>query len=408
MDPDSAARQRRLLRQAAAAAATAELEDTLVVGSAATLSSPLLAELCQGLQGLSIQSPSRALSGLPSFLSRTRIRHLDVSASGPAASAQADSVLRHCDTVTSLTWHLEFFHHFWPPNITQLDLRNEHWEKATDAAATAELQLMQLLRLQDTRALRQLSLTTGAVCHWPAYLAGSLPGRLLKVHMRLCVPDQNQLLDPDEGLDQSAIDGMVDIDLSAFSQAAGCTAELDISLFGPHPFAVEDSHDSIVPGILADLCAVGSFHVLHLDWRLAHVAEHALELSEMQCSRCVLTPACQGRISRLPTIGHLTLAIKRWADIVGPLICEWAALASPGVRCLGSAAQPICKLVVNGCPGLVPTGQPWALAIWAGLSDVRGLPTSSFVEEAPGMHVWRNAAGAGLDVSSQGLAGVWL
>ena len=383
--PDSTLWCCRLLRQAAAAAATAELEDILLVGSAATLLSPLLAELCQGLQGLSLTSPSHALADLPAFLSRTRMRHLEISARGPAASAQADRVLRHCDTITSLACRPPFLPHFWPPSLTHLELVYVYvydWTRITCAAAAAKVQHVQLLRMQDASALRQLSIITGPICEWPADLAGSLPGRLEKVHLGLCVPKNDALL-----LSEAAVD------LSAFSQAAGCTAELEVFI---HACGLFHEKDAFLAGFLAGVCAVGSFHLLCLYWTLEGVAAHVLELSQLQCSRCVISCEHLAHVCQLPALGHLTLLAKSWPADSEPLTCEWAALASPGVRCLGSAAQPTLGLVIKGCCGLPAHAQPWALAIWADMSKVQGVPVDCFVEKAPGMHLWRNNAGAGL------------
>ena len=102
-------------------------------------------------------------------------------------------------------------------------------------------------------------------------------------------------------------------------------------------------------------------------------------------------------IVQLPALGHLTVVLNDHHD-GAPLSCEWAALASPGARCLGSPDQPVLTQEVGGCSGLPSHRQPWALVIWADMGLVRGLPVSGFVEEATGMHVWRNAAGASLDV----------
>ena len=255
-----------------------------------------------------------------------------------------------------------------------------------DASAVAELQQVQLLRLQDAAKLQQLSLATGPVCIWPMHLVGAWPGPLQKVDMSLYVLDED---DEDLRLLEAAVD------LSAFSRAAGCTAELNIFIFA---WGSPDVVDSFVAGILAGLHAVGSFNLLRLEWSLEGVAGHMSELRQLQCSRCVIASQFEGHVSQLPPFGHLTVLVEEWDYEADPLSCEWAALASPGVRCLGSADLPLFGLEVRGFSGLPAHRQPWALVIWAHMGLVRGLPVSCFVEQAPGMHVWRNAPGADLDL----------
>ena len=262
-------------------------------------------------------------------------------------------------------------------------------DEVADAAALAELQHVLLLRLQDAPKLQQLSLRTRPICEWPAHLAEALPGRLQKVHVRLHIPHKDDKM---HGLPEAAVD------LSAFSRASGCTAALDISVVGLETSA--DAKHPCVAGILAGLCAVGSFGLLHLYWSVEHVAEHVLGLSQLQCSYCILLFPQPAHIPQLPSLRHLVVMIEERGS--EPLSCEWAALASPGVHCLGSAAQPLLNLVVTGCPGLPAHGQPWALVlalvIWADMSNVQGLPVSCFVEEASGKHVWQNAAGIELEI----------
>ena len=81
----------------------------MFLNSAAYLSSGLLQELCQGLQGLAIHSPFAALSNLPDFLSRTGIRHLEVDAHNLVASAQTRpraEALRHHHLPALWPWRL--------------------------------------------------------------------------------------------------------------------------------------------------------------------------------------------------------------------------------------------------------------------------------------------------------------
>ena len=82
--------------------------------------------------------------------------------------------------------------------------------------------------------------------------------------------------------------------------------------------------------------------------------------------------------------------------------CLWSSgrpLASPGVRGLGSGEHLVLRQEVKSCSALPAHRQPWALAVWAtNMSRVQRLPARCFLEEAPGMHVQRNAAGAGLQV----------
>ena len=354
----------------------------LFIGAAASLSSNLLVELSQGLRGLSLSSPSHALADVPAFLSRTGICRLEISAMSSAAeAAQADRVLRQCDTITSLHCGSGVPLHFWPPNLENLTLAKPACLQGKDAAELADAQHVQLLRLQDAPRLQQLTVATCPVCKWLADLAGSLPGRLQKVEVSLWVSEE----------DNADLEPSCAVDLSAFSKAAGCTAELDVSIVA---WGWSDAEDRFVPGSLAGLRAVGSFHLLHREWTAERVAEHVLELSQLQCSHCILLIFFQAHFAQLPTLGHLTLVLEEWDhQTLDPLSCEWAALASPGVRCLGRADHPVLALEIRGCSGLPAHGQPWALAVWADMSTVRGLPVRCFVEEAPGMHVWRNAAG---------------
>ena len=102
----------------------------------------------------------------------------------------------------------------------------------------------------------------------------------------------------------------------------------------------------------------------------------------------------------LPAFEHVTVVLWTSSQEVVPVSFAWAALASPGVRCLGSAMEPALNVSVVGCTGMPAHDRPWALVIWGAMSDVRGLPAHCFVKKAPGKHVWRNAAAAGLVVDS--------
>ena len=234
--------------------------------------------------------------------------------------------------------------------------------------------------------LWQLTLTAGSVCGWPAALAGSLLGRLRVVYV---------VFEIEHFEDEQRLGPLGMVDLSAFSQAAGCTAQLHICIYGMWSRSAEESSAA---GILAGLRAVGPFCTLSPSCSVEHLAEHSAALSQLQCAHCVVHPHPQAHIAQLPSISLLTLIHEERADDDEPMSCEWSALASPGVRRLGSGHDPLPGLVVRGCSGLAPHDTPWVLCIWADMGTVRGLPVSSFVEEAPGMHVWRNAAAAVLGV----------
>ena len=380
-------RRRRLLRQAAAAAADALLDSTgLDVGTASSLLSTFLAELCQHKPGLAVRSPSRGLADLPSFLRRTGICSLVVSADSPAASAQAEQVLRRCDTITHLICSKMFCPHHWPPNLAVLSLTSTDWS----AAHAIERQHLQLVCLQDVSCLQGLVIHARAACDWPAALVGRLPGSLRWVCVNLSISHDSQL----------GPSGTVD--LSAFGRAAGCTADLDVFVVGMWASPVQES---VLAGTLDGLCAMGSCDSLYFGCVVGHaaavgLAEVSTGLSQLQCSRCVLAARFlppHAHINQLPPLGHVTLEVKHWDDDSDVLTCEWAALAGPGVRCLGSIHQHMRSVDVRGCSGSPAHRQPWVLVIWAHPLNVRGLPVNSFAEEAPGMHVWRNAAGADLE-----------
>ena len=50
------------------------------------------------------------------------------------------------------------------------------------------------------------------------------------------------------------------------------------------------------------------------------------------------------------------------------------------------------------CAGQPECDTPWALVVFGDLGSFSGLPASAFAEEAPGKHVWRNRAGASLQL----------
>ena len=378
----------RLLRQAAVAAAAAVLPPWVDVGTAASLSSSLLAELCQGLLSLIIESPSQALADLPAFLARSGIQRIVLGGEGPPASALADRVLRRCSTLTSLDCILECYPAFWPPNLTVLFLK-QTWG-GDEVADVVAMQHVQLLRLQDAAKLEQLSICTGTVCDWPAALVDSLPGSLQTVRACIDVHADSQELGPSGAFD-----------LSAFHQAAGCTPELHIKVRGLETPQVTPS---CAAGMLAGISAAGAFHTLSLGTDMDFVSAHLAELSQLRCSRCILQLDCWEDVAVLPALRHVTLSTEEWGrtfdvEAVGPMSCAWDVLASPGVRCLGTPAWRVPTLDVRGCSGLPAHGRPWALAVWTDdMSSVTGLPASCFVEEARGLHVWRNAAGADLVV----------
>ena len=369
----------RLLRKAAAAAAKDVLSYMLDAGPDLPLASSLLAELWQGKPRLQIQSPSPALADLPNFLRRTGMYDVSVEAKGLAASARADSVLRRCATITSLACLEGFWPHFWPPNLRTLDLYFVDPDEYNSEAEVAEQQQAQLLRLQDATQLRHLALHTAMTpaIQWPAALARALPPSLRDV--RIC-------------LDVKYCRSSRAVDLSAFSGAAGCSAEVEVSIDGLSPFDQAGG-----PAALAAVRALGSFHTLWMDGAVSQLFPHFAGLPYVQC--CTLNLHRDAVVTQLPAAGHLTLT-SEFSDErrLRPMACEWAALAGPGVRCLGDKCQLLSHLAVTGCTGLPALDAPWALAVWADMRVVRGLPASCFVEEAPGKHVWRNAAAAGLPV----------
>ena len=252
------------------------------------------------------------------------------------------------------------------------------------------MQHAQLVRLQGAPKLEQLSIVTGTVCVWPAALACSLPGSLQKIRVCIALHDsRRQQLGPSGGCD-----------LSAFHQAAG-SPQLDVHVCGLwHSGLLRSAHAA---SILAGLSAAGAFHTLCLTTNMGFVSAHLAELSQLRCSRCVMQFRGGADIAVLPLYRHVSMAILVWAGPPGAQTarsppCNCAALASPGVRCLGSAGYPLGRLVVRDCPGLPAHRQPWALAVWANMSTANGLPASCSVEEVPGLHVWRTAAGASLNV----------
>ena len=383
----------RLLRQAAVEAAGDIFSGDLHIGQAAALSSTLLHKLCHGVQRLCVLE---VRADLPCFLEGTGIWQLSVSAQGAVASAQADRVLRQCPSVTALACNHGFWPHLWPPNLRVLVLSTFQFDSYT-LADFAEMQHVQLLRLQDASWLERLVLHSGTVCHWPAALASSLPGSLQEV--QVSIDTESKPCGPEAG-QQAQLEDLVSVDLSAFSQAAGCAAQLHVSVdASPEEPRDEEEELALVAAILAGLSTLACFQSFTLSCTTAALPAHIAALNQLQCCCCRLALDGDGasHIAQLPAFEHLTVT-RRTADDNGPVSFMWAALASPGVRCLGSASRPVLDESIIGCTGLPAHDAPWALVVWGDMSDVQGLPVHCFVEEAPGKHVWRNAAAAGLEV----------
>ena len=66
-----------------------------------------------------------------------------------------------------------------------LVIRFEECSAAVEA--DAELQHLQLVRLQDARSLHHLKLVTGAACDWPASLQCTLPASLFRIYVSVSV-----------------------------------------------------------------------------------------------------------------------------------------------------------------------------------------------------------------------------
>ena len=346
---------------------------------------------------LTVHFPCQA--DLPGFLYRTGICVVRVYARGAVASAQADALLRQCPTITHLICTPGFWPDFWPPNLKVLS-RTDECDNNSTLAAFVERQHVQLLRLQDASKLERLDLQVNtAICHWPAALA-KLPGSLQQVRVAIDVgwtpqgPDAQQT---------PRLEDLVTVDLSAFSPAAGCTAELHVTVHmdSDEPSVNNEDDITLAAGVLAGLCALDSFRSFSLSCAADALSAHAAALKRLRCPWCELSLHADKAttIAELPASEHLTLTVQTYYEQL-PVSCAWAALASAGMRCLGSAEQPAADVLVTGCTGLPAHDTPWALVVWGDPSHVQGLPAHCFVQEAPGKHVWRNAAAAGLEVDS--------
>ena len=272
----------------------------------------------------------------------------------------------------------------WPPDLRDLFLYLPTNPKVADASAIAALQHMQLVCLQDAVKLEHLELHTGAVCHWPASLQCTLPASLQVVNV--CI--HAEYLGQEEGM----------IDLSMFTEGAGCPAELQVEVW------VLDNEDaaSILGHLIRAVSAISGVCSLTL-LCMPTALEQLSMVEQVQCDELTLSfwvPECEA-ITWLPPVPHLNVLFESMTDgDVDFQVFMWSALASPGLRCLGSEDHPMNDIVVKSCTGLPvhDHASPWALAIWADLSTVRGLPLGCFREEARGKHVWRNAAARDLEL----------
>ena len=194
---------------------------------------------------MAISSPSRALLQLPAFLAATGIPKLTIRAEGLAAIAQLDCVLRRCRGIRSLVCKGQYIPSCWPPSMRAL----QFWYPGShrDANMTAELQRMLLVRLQDAANLSKLKLSTGLVCTWPASLGCKLPDSLqvVRIHM------------------QVERDVVCNIDLSGFTSAAGCQADLHVHIVFDL-FEEDDDEQEQIRVILSSLTALPTFSSLCL------------------------------------------------------------------------------------------------------------------------------------------------
>ena len=357
----------------------------LHVGPGVHLASSLVAELAYKQQRCSlyaVSSPSRPLTEVPKFLSKTCTSKLSVSVEpeGTSATAQVDRMLRDCPSISDLICQEGFNPAHWPPHAQRIKLVYEPRygldSAAADAASIKAMgsQNVQLVRLQDAASLQLLKISTGIVCHWPASLRCALPVSLQTVCVKIVAEDEECI-----------------VDLSAFTAAAGCGAELHVRI-------MQVDYDEPMCDILRELTALPSFSSLPVDCLPQLAREEAFQalLEQVKCTRLIMTNGYNFSVTLLPAVHDLAMLPKFYPEITWPVFA-WSALASPGLHCLGSATFPLKQLAVQSCNGLPGHhATPWALIIWADLSVVTGLPLECFVEEARGKHVWRNAAASDL------------
>ena len=375
----------RLLRSAAVMASRT-LPGPLNAAAEDSLASRLLEEFAFGRKRLNIWSPSPALPDLPHFLARSGIAKLGVGADDPAAAAQADRVLRHCSGIRSLVCLDGFSPSYWPPSLRALSLRHlAAFERSAGdddpvvvGDATVASQHLQLVRLQNAAGLQQLKIHTGAVCNWPASLHCALPASLQTVRVKIVAEDAECI-----------------VDLSAFTAAAGCGAELHVKV------CQATDEDEPVLEVLSALTALCSISSLQVDCNTSLTRIQALcsLVGRLNVNRFTVSLEPFHSITFLRGVHDLTADLPTYSYMHGKSHAHdgppfpWHALAGPGMRCLGSAKFLLEKFAVESCTGVPFHATQWALVIWIrNLRAVEGLPLECFREEAPGKHVWRNAA----------------
>ena len=382
---------RRLLRDAAAQAAS-QCKDSLSIVQNAQLSSGLLRALSSGAGFLSFDCAQPVAAQVPDFLRATRISRLHVIARTLVQSAQWDQQLPLCDSVTSLECHSHFMPCYFPPRLTHIRFtRFSH----DDVQAVEQAQIL-VVRLASVASLQHLELHTPATVCLPAGLA-VLPASLQTVRLSFHLRDGPMDIGDDSGDDMSSED---QLDLGLLSSAAGCTACVSVkaSTEECHNFSAPHLDTYLLPG----LRAIAPFDTLWLGVNEACMADVCVALVQIAVKECTLcvqgNPEFQEHapIVILPTCSRLNVCF--YMDEEAALTIAWAALSTtPGVRCFGSEKAPLVALLVTGFDGLMVHAEAWALVVY-GLELVTGLPNAMFVEEAPGKHVWRNAAAAGMDV----------
>ena len=264
------------------------------------------------------------------FLDCTGISELTISAKDPVAAAQAEQVLQHCAGIRILICSQGFTRHLWPPSLEEIVMhRPGAWDDMDDDAE-ADLQHLQLVCLQGAAHLRQLTLHTGIVSHWPASLKCALPASLQKVIIGM---DTFLFFQGDTLM----------IDFSAFTLAAGCHAALQVKADADTRFDDDEDPAKLIE-LISVLTAVPSFSSFTLGC-MDFSVEHLGLLEQVQCDRLTLTLYGSGcnMLTWLPAVQHLTV-IFDWLfaePVTDAPVFDWAALASPGLRCLGSAEAPM-------------------------------------------------------------------
>ena len=356
-----------------------EVVGGLKAGPDACLASHLLQDLARGQEHMYLDSPSRALPDLPRFLDKTGIWRLTVRAENAAASAQVDRVLQHCSGIRHLNCGSGFMPNLWSPALEQLELQYWHANNAARAQAMVVSQHVQLVRLQDAAGLQRLEIVAGGICDWPASICCPLPASLQQFHVILVT----------EGAECS-------FDLSAFTPAAGCTAEVHVVVVCSHH---RNKHLGTVLAALAGLPRVEFLELTCLHEPID--PQQFILLGQVQCDELTLHVDSHA-ITHLPAVRHLTLEFRGLDWTAGGVVCEWSALTGAGVRYLGICGQPVHELRIVGYNEAPVHEVPWALVIWGDMNNVQGVPAAFFEahELVPSRHVWRNAAAGDIWLSN--------